>query len=227
MSDDLLQQATRALRDSPDASELEARAARARVMSGLHQSRVTKRTRVAFLLPIAATFLAASAWGAASGNARRALESVERWAGVSAPAPTPKAQPQPRVSAPPAALPQAPASEALPPAPVVETALVPAAPSASTPRREAADPALALYRVAHHAHFVEHDAAAAVAAWDAYLAAAPKGQFAPEARYNRALGLVRLGRSAEARTALEPFANGRFGSYRQAEAAALLERLAD
>jgi len=67
----------------------------------------------------------------------------------------------------------------------------------------------------------------ALTAWDAYLAAAPRGQLAPEARYNRALSLVRLGRIAEARAALAPFANGPAGGYRRAEAAALLERLSD
>jgi hypothetical protein len=39
--------------------------------------------------------------------------------------------------------------------------------------------------------------------------------------------LVRLGRNAEARTALEPFASGAFGGYRKAEASALLERLGE
>jgi hypothetical protein len=79
--------------------------------------------------------------------------------------------------------------------------------------------------VAHTAHFVDHDPARALLAWDAYLAAAPNGAFAPEAHYNRALSLVRLGRNSEARSALEPFANGSYGGYRQAEASALLERI--
>ena len=79
---------------------------------------------------------------------------------------------------------------------------------------------------AHAAHFVDHDPARALAAWDAYLRAAPNGEFAPEARYNRALSLVRLGRTAEAQSALEPFATGAYGNYRKTEASALLERLA-
>ena len=49
--------------------------------------------------------------------------------------------------------------------------------------------------------------------------------FAPEARYNRALSLVRLGRTQEARSALEPFANGAYGGYRKDEAKALLDRI--
>jgi hypothetical protein len=58
------------------------------------------------------------------------------------------------------------------------------------------------------------------------LAAAPNGSFAPEARYNRALSLIRLGRSSEAQSALAPFANGSYGVYRQSEARALLEKVA-
>jgi hypothetical protein len=45
----------------------------------------------------------------------------------------------------------------------------------------------------------------------------------PEARYNRALCLLRLHRNDEARAALTPFAQGRYGSYRRADAEKLLE----
>jgi hypothetical protein len=65
----------------------------------------------------------------------------------------------------------------------------------------------------------------ALAAWDTYLRAAPGGALAPEARYNRALCLVRLRKLADARVALQPFANGREGGYRRGEARALLERI--
>lgn len=50
------------------------------------------------------------------------------------------------------------------------------------------------------------------------------GRFASEASYNRALCLVRLGRHAEAKRALEPFASGTMG-YRQSEARQLLQEL--
>jgi hypothetical protein len=68
---------------------------------------------------------------------------------------------------------------------------------------------------------------AALAAWDAYLAAEPAGRFADEARYNRALVLVRLGRYRAAREALEPFARGGGGSadYRKHEAVEVIEQL--
>jgi hypothetical protein len=88
------------------------------------------------------------------------------------------------------------------------------------------DPDLALYREAHRAHFVQRDSRAALAAWDRYLAAHPRGSFALEARYNRALCLVRLGRHDAARQALAPFAAGDVGGgYRRTEASALLEAL--
>lgn len=232
MSRDLLNEATRALRETEDVSEFEAHATRARVMGGLHQTRVRKRTRLAFLLPIAATFLAASAWGAASGQAQRALQRVEQLIGLAASAPktethlAPAVAPKPLVVdtvSPPALL--APTPDRQLASSAAQPSAAHAVPSGSALAGPAVDPALSLYRAAHTAHFVDHDPARALAAWDAYLAAAPTGSFAPEAQYNRALSLVRLGRTAEARSALSPFASGAYGAYRQAEASALLERL--
>jgi TolA-binding protein len=83
------------------------------------------------------------------------------------------------------------------------------------------------YGRAHRAHFVDDAPARALAAWDDYLGAYPDGAFAPEARYNRALCLARLGRFADAARALRPFARGRPGAYRQREAAIVLEWLHD
>lgn len=82
-----------------------------------------------------------------------------------------------------------------------------------------------LYEAAHEAHFVTRDPAAALSAWDAYLAAYPSGRFAPEAKYNRALSLLRLGRKDEAKDALAPFADGAHGDYRKREAKRLLDAL--
>jgi TolA-binding protein len=81
------------------------------------------------------------------------------------------------------------------------------------------------YREAHALHFEQHDDAAAIAAWDRYLATYPRGRFALEARYNRALCLVRAGRESEARAALTPFVQGTHGGYRQQEATEILEAL--
>ncbi|WP_441285885.1 tetratricopeptide repeat protein [Sorangium sp. KYC3313] len=146
---------------------------------------------------------------------------------------------------PPAPLAEPPIAPAPPRAPVLAVAPVrsasrPVAPSAArqptAPRPAAGDPqaierppagpdADALYQAAHRAHFVERNPAAALDAWNAYLAAAPRGRFAVEAQYNRALCLVRLGRKDEARRALDPFAQGAFGGYRKDESRSLLEAM--
>jgi hypothetical protein len=90
----------------------------------------------------------------------------------------------------------------------------PATPTSPTP-----DPELAAYRVAHEAHFRGTDPKAALAAWDAYLAKFPNGRLVLEARYDRALILIKLRRFSDARAALKPFAEG---TYRRAEAIKLL-----
>jgi RNA polymerase sigma-70 factor, ECF subfamily len=87
------------------------------------------------------------------------------------------------------------------------------------------DPSLEAYRAAHRTHFDGADPVASLNAWDQYLADFPAGSFATDARFNRALCLIRVGRHAEARAALEPFANAPAGSYRQAEATSLLQGL--
>ena len=78
-----------------------------------------------------------------------------------------------------------------------------------------------MYTRAHRLHF-DGDAAAALAAWDAYLLQFPDGRFVPDARYNRAIDLVKLRRYAEARAALLPFADGAFGGYHRGDAQRLL-----
>lgn len=105
----------------------------------------------------------------------------------------------------------------------VEAASEPEQPSAPA---AVPDADLARYREAHRLHFRARDFAAALRAWDAYLSAFPNGVFAIEARYNRAICLVRLGRKDEARRALGPFARGEVGrGYRKADATKLLEAL--
>ena len=95
------------------------------------------------------------------------------------------------------------------------------------PSARALPDTLSLYRAAHRTHFGEGDPAASLRAWDAYLRADPSGRFSVEARYNRAICLVRLGRRAQARAALAPFARGAYGGYRQREASELLEALGE
>jgi hypothetical protein len=87
--------------------------------------------------------------------------------------------------------------------------------------------ALQRYERAHRLHFREQSYAAALTAWDEYLANTPGGALAVEARYNRAIALVRLDHRAEATAALRPFARGEVGhGYRQTEARALLSAMA-
>lgn len=106
------------------------------------------------------------------------------------------------------------------PAPLPAESAVPPPPPPATP-----DPELAAYRVAHEAHFRGRDAAAALRAWDGYLAAFPSGKLSVDARYSRALILIKLERWTDAASALRPFADAPAGSYRQAEAARLLAAL--
>lgn len=100
--------------------------------------------------------------------------------------------------------------------PVVPSAVAPApAPAASavTETDAGPDPDLALYRKAHELHFHEASAARALAAWEEYLKAFPHGTFAPEARFNRAICLLRLGWHERARLELEKIAENPSGPF--------------
>ncbi|MDF3065718.1 MAG: Proline-rich protein [Polyangiaceae bacterium] len=231
MTDDLLKAATRALQEETDADTADGRFTRARVMASLHQSKVKRRTRLAFVLPIAACLAAGTAWAGATGKLPAVFHAITEAVSFegSARKPAPKSAPvvNKPVSAP-VATPPAP-----PPPPIVEPAAEPEPPKPA--RVEPAKPAPSssgafldrdgdLYRLAHEAHFAGHDYARALPAWEAYLRAAPSGRLATEARYNRAICLLRLGRTEEARTALKPFALGAMG-YRQSEAQLLLNEL--
>jgi TolA-binding protein len=81
------------------------------------------------------------------------------------------------------------------------------------------------YAPAHQAHFVDDDPARALAGWNGYLHRYPAGTFAPEARFNRALILVRLGRFDDAAQALDVVARDRASAYPHPEACALLHWL--
>lgn len=174
---------------------------------------------------------------AAADPVERELESEGAREPTANAAPSaPRPQPAPARSKRPAKTAPRPAPKPPTPAPA-ETALaavlpeeeppaVPTvAPSASPPAkaRAAESAELALFRRAQALH-LSHDPKA-IAAWDAYLRVAGTSALAPEARYNRGLGLVRAGRFAEAKKALAPFAEGKYGAYRREEARALLARL--
>jgi hypothetical protein len=106
-----------------------------------------------------------------------------------------------------------------------EPAAAEAAPEPEPAPRAASSAELVLYRPAHELHFRARNFGAALAAWDAYLSRFPQGTLALEAEYNRALCLMRLGRYAEARTALAPFAAGARGGYRRSEATRFLQAM--
>jgi TolA-binding protein len=242
MSDDLLLEATRALRESAETDGAGAAFTRARIMATLHQERRRRMTRRALFWPLAAILVGSTAWAGATGKLGQVARVVVHAAGWSAPRTAPEVERAPLAQAPrapvaseaPAAAPStepSPEPEATV-APVPETvapvarraapSVAPAVSSAAPVTNPSGSEEQILYRTAHRAHFEEHDWATALRAWDAYLAAAPQGRLAPEALYNRALCLLRLGRTSEARRALEPFAGGKFGGYRQKEASALI-----
>ena len=238
MTDDLLKAATRALNEETADDGADGRFTRARVMASLHQGTVKRRTRLAFILPIAACLAAGTAWGAATGRLPAMFHAIGRVVGYSKSS-EPKSAPGKLASsrATPAADPQAappPVNLATPaPAPVSDRRPQPSKvePTPSTKATPALSSSAAfqdadgdLYRLAHEAHFADHDYARALAGWEAYLKAAPGGRLATEARYNRAICLLRLGRDEEARRALTPFASGMMG-YRQTEARELLDEL--
>lgn len=238
MTDDLLKAATRALHEETADDGGDGRFTRARVMASLHQGTVKRRTRLAFILPLAACLAAGTAWGAATGRLPAVFHAIGQVVGYHNQATEPKSAPLKSTSSKVIAPSEQPA-EAVPAPPE----LAPAAPPKPEPTKAGpgasgkALPALSssaafqdadgdLYRLAHEAHFASHDYARALAGWDAYLKAAPGGRLATEARYNRAICLLRLGRDAEARRALEPFASGLIG-YRQNEARQLLDELSN
>jgi hypothetical protein len=252
MSDDLLRRATRALREETATAEQPAALTRARIMASLHGGRRRRRWHVAVLVPIAAVLAVSTALaGVGKGISWRrvavavgleAPNRAERAAAAKLFSRAPLGGPRPG-RAPEAVSFEALIAETPPltePARVERLAEPPAA--AAAPRVARADnrglerrvtrtsrpidPELELYRSAHALHFSGADPRAALAAWDAYLARAPSGRFAVEARYNRAICLARAGETSLAERALEPFANGEYGAYRRESARSLRDALA-
>jgi hypothetical protein len=214
-------------------------ATRLRVMRSIEAGARSRHRLVGLATTIGILLVGTVSWALATGQVA-ALWTPAPEQQLAPPAPPPPAPPRhrrpamsvnPRPSAPPEAPPElappppAPPPPAPPPArPVIAPRLPMHVPAAPPP----VAPVEVLYRQAHELHFHGGDPVAALAAWDAYLATEPDGRFSIEARYNRALVLVRLGRYAEARAALVPFARGELAAegYRQAEAEQLVERLA-
>lgn len=227
MSDDLLERATRALRERGEPREEDVQRARARIME---TARAEKRRRARFFtlaFPIAAVLVGTTAWAASTGRLAAIWKSqAQPPVAVASPPPPPVAKAPPPASSPPPVT----VDEAPPPPPEPEVVAVAPKPSAPRPPpppvEDASSADLSLYQTAHTLHFVSKRYDAALTAWDDYLRGSPNGAFVVEARYNRAICLVKLGRKAEARIALQPFADGKVaGGYRREEAQKLLDRL--
>lgn len=244
--DDLLSSATAALRET--SVEGDGAATRLRVRRSLEADHRGRRQLVSFATATSILLAGGMSWAFATGRVAQVWHAIVDPAPVrevsevrEEPVPVPGPVPQEQRAVPevpdlgPIEETPAPAPAPTPtPAPAPPRTTVPAptpapAPRATAPARLATvspPPVEALYRKAHELHFRGTDHAAAIAAWDAYLAAEPNGRFVAEARYNRALLLIRVGRYAEARAALEPYARGEIANgYRRAEAAQLVERL--
>lgn len=233
---DALASAAAALRASGDAA-VDPAPTRARVLGTLRARRRARLVAARTLIPIAAVLAGSLAWAGPGGwsAAWRALSGAP-----SEPAPAEAPEPVGAVLAAPPAPSAAAASGAEPeerPAPSAPAKAVrapprpsperapPAPPPSASVSAAAEPPDHAIYKRAHALHFSGGDPGAALRAWDEYLRAAPRGRFAMEAQYNRAICLARLGRAADAARALEPFANGSAGGYRQREAKALQDAL--
>ena len=227
-----LDNAFRAVRDRFDGAHAEPDATLRRALLATRKSTRARRVRYLVLLPLAAALVASTAWAGATGRLAPVFSSVVdtfrsdhtgRTTSSPASMPTVPTASASEAPAPPEA-PLAPVESA--PVPAMEPAPPPVAAPPPSTVASAADPNAALFAEAHRLHFTERDPARALTAWDRYLAAAPQGKFAREARYNRAITLVRVGRHAEARADLQAFADGTYADYRRADARALLEALA-
>jgi hypothetical protein len=252
MTEELLARSTRAYRDETSLESHDGdallerieRSRRARLGTGRRVVRLTAFT-------LAAALVGSGAWAAATGRisqfvawvveAPAASPSLSRAtvetqpARVAAPArPSIPVEPPPSSSSPASALagPEHPGDAEAPISPhtmanrsVGTTVQAPV--TAALPAVHATPPDVdALYREAHEAHFKTHDYAAALAAWDVYLAAAgPGSRMLIEARYNRGMALAHLGRGDAAIEALEPFAKGEYGEYRREDARRVIEKL--
>jgi hypothetical protein len=224
---DLLERAAWALAAEVDAAPAPAPATRARVLLRLADRRGHPGRRVGLVLGsvllLSGSLALATAGVPAAARAWRIV--VEKLSPAHRPPP-----PDPatiRSDRRPPAGPRIQRLSATPsPAAADAPATVAPAPAAPPPAIATSSSAtLALFHRAHQLHFRQRDAAAALTAWDRYLQADPDGPLVLEAGYNRALCLVRLGRPAEARAALQPFADGTLVHYRRDEARALLQAL--
>ena len=115
MSDDLLERATRALKESGEPSGEELRRTRMRVMEAARASHRRRSRVVYFALPIAAVLVGTTAWAASTGRLGAAVRGVRAVFAPEQPTVVASAPPAPVIVAPPPPV-EAPAVEP----PVVE-----------------------------------------------------------------------------------------------------------
>lgn len=203
-----------ALRELDDVAA-DASATRLRVRRTLEEGHFLRR-HVGLVAMFAVLLVASTTWALATGK-------IPLFVTKPAPLVTPTPSPAP------APVIETPARVVVEPPPVIVEQPVIKKPVPVKPResRESRESVMSpRYQKAHDLYFHDKSYDAALAAWDEYLAAEPNDRFVTEARYNRALTLVRLDRLAEAKAALEPFAAGSvLDGYRQAEAAKLIEKI--
>jgi hypothetical protein len=188
------------------------RALRDRVLA---PPRKRKLQAIRWVMPLAAVLAAASVW-ASVAREHRATPPVAAPIATTVVAPVIPVAPIVPVTPVVAAT----ASERTP-APIVS----PLPAIAKPPVDDSEHRALRAYREAERLQFEEKDYARALGAWDRYIPLAGKSPLLVDAKWQRALCLVRLGRSDEGREALEPFARGDLGAYRQSEARTILDTL--
>jgi len=242
---DLPERAAEVVRDRYDGESELAIESELRILATFDRQ-VRRRRRLPFVvIPLVAALMASAAWGIGSAKLRALvhLGGPAQPPSAAGPKAAPRVRPLPQpdksseapspsleAPAPPASTSPPLPARSLPPKARIEQRAsavveVPAPPPVLAPSAPSDSEISSLYRAAHQAQFSSGESARALQLWDRYLAAAPNGALSPEARYNRAITLVRLGRKAEAAIALEPFARGDYGGYRKAEATSLLEVL--
>ncbi|HEY5959501.1 MAG TPA: tetratricopeptide repeat protein [Polyangiaceae bacterium] len=249
MSDPLLE-AARALREHVNGeTQSLGRSTRARVLLTVRLQQRRRIIKLTFGIPLAAILVGSGAWAAsqptlqywvqrvantcglhvpASALEARAVKPVtHRGSGVASTVPVLSSIPGDDTAT---VLPPEPLQHASPPDHAkssASTAAISPRPMTSIERDTLMTQRdLDAYEAAHRLHFSGNDPKAALAAWNEYLIRMPRGRFAVEAKYNRAMCLIRLGRNSEALQALRPFAHGSMGNYRRAEAKSLCEQLA-
>ncbi|HEX4514355.1 MAG TPA: hypothetical protein VGH87_30030 [Polyangiaceae bacterium] len=209
-----LEEATRALREDGAMNVARKRALRDRVLA-------TPRRRslraIRWAMPIAAVLAAASVWASVAREHRASPLVAPAIASNTPTVMTPVASITPPIVV---AVASVTASAPAPIATRVHAVATKPAPPDDSERR-----ALRAYREAERLQFDEKDYARALDAWDRYIPLAGKSPLLVDAKWQRALCFVRLGRSGDAREALEPFARGELGAYRQNEARTILDAL--